>query len=71
MDIENNDHEYKNIKKKYILIITDVKNHNDNIDKKGVEHYSRVQRKLAQVGMNNDNIIVNPRIRKQRIIHDV
>ena len=71
VNIEDDNYQYKNIKKKYVLVINEVKNHNPNIDKKGVEEYQRTQNKLRQVGINEDNVIVAPRVRRRRIMHDV
>jgi hypothetical protein len=51
VDVENDTHEYKNVKKKWIQKITDVKNHNDNTEKDDVEHYSKVKNKLKQAGI--------------------
>ena len=71
VNIEDEHYQYKNIKKKYVMVIDDVKNHNPNIDKKGVENYQRQQNKLKQVGINEDNVVIAQRIRRKRILHDV
>jgi len=68
--------EYSNVKKKWLLVVGDVKNQIENVEKKAVEEQHRVNVKIKKSGVerNDDKSelveAVKTRERKKKVIHD-